>query len=336
MESYDVAIDDLYRFALPRFSSPRTCISARRARRSWPARWRNRSPRREAARPGDEMSRKLRGTRRELREEDGSIIGAFGDRRRFLRLLAATAAPLAIPRRARAQAPLGPPPRTYTFKTAGGCAIEADVLSAGDSAGRPVVLRFHGGGLINGSRRGIPPHWRPCAGGRLRRRVGTTTGSPPRPSCRRSSRTSRTPTGGSAGPRGRAVRRRPRPDRRHRRSAGGYLTLMSGSCVEPAPRALSYYGYGDITAPWYSRPEPFYVKQPAVPKDEAYAAARRARRWPPRRPRPARPAADSTSTAASTASGPGKSPATTPTPRTPGSTPLPAPQRVEGATPPPS
>jgi dipeptidyl aminopeptidase/acylaminoacyl peptidase len=47
---------------------------------------------------------------------------------------------------------------------------------------------------------------------------------------------------------------------------------MSGFCFQPRPRALvSFYGYGDITAPWYSRPEPFYVKQPAVPRDEAYA-----------------------------------------------------------------
>ena len=55
-------------------------------------------------------------------------------------------------------------------------------------------------------------------------------------------------------------------------SAGGYLTLMSGFRFDPRPRALvSFYGYGDITAEWYSRPEPFYVKQPAVPRDEAYA-----------------------------------------------------------------
>jgi acetyl esterase/lipase len=55
-------------------------------------------------------------------------------------------------------------------------------------------------------------------------------------------------------------------------SAGGYLTLMSGFCFDPPPRALvSFWGYGDITAPWYSRPEPFYVQQPAVPREEAYA-----------------------------------------------------------------
>ena len=56
-------------------------------------------------------------------------------------------------------------------------------------------------------------------------------------------------------------------------SAGGYLTLMTGFCVGPRPKALvSFYGYGDIAGPWYSRPDPFYCQQPPVPKDEAYAA----------------------------------------------------------------
>jgi acetyl esterase/lipase len=43
-------------------------------------------------------------------------------------------------------------------------------------------------------------------------------------------------------------------------SAGGYLTLMTGFCVEPRPKALvPLYGYGDIAGPWYSRPDPFLV-----------------------------------------------------------------------------
>ena len=56
-------------------------------------------------------------------------------------------------------------------------------------------------------------------------------------------------------------------------SAGGYLTEMSGFCVNPRPRALvSYYGYGDITLPWYSRPDPFYLQQSPVSKEEALQA----------------------------------------------------------------
>jgi acetyl esterase/lipase len=58
-------------------------------------------------------------------------------------------------------------------------------------------------------------------------------------------------------------------------SAGGYLTLMTGFCVSPRPKALvSFYGYGDIAGKWYSRPDPFYSKEPAVSKDEAYQGVR--------------------------------------------------------------
>jgi acetyl esterase/lipase len=56
-------------------------------------------------------------------------------------------------------------------------------------------------------------------------------------------------------------------------SAGGYLTLAAGYFVEPRPRALvAFWGYGDIAGAWYSRPDPFYSKMPAVPREEAYRA----------------------------------------------------------------
>jgi len=59
-------------------------------------------------------------------------------------------------------------------------------------------------------------------------------------------------------------------------SAGGYLTLMMGFRVKPRPKALvSYWGYGDITSAWYSRPDPFYRKQPEVSREEAYASVGR-------------------------------------------------------------
>ncbi len=35
---------------------------------------------------------------------------------------------------------------------------------------------------------------------------------------------------------------------------------------------MSYYGYGDITTPWYSKPDEFYRRQPLVPREEAYGA----------------------------------------------------------------
>jgi len=56
-------------------------------------------------------------------------------------------------------------------------------------------------------------------------------------------------------------------------SAGGYLALMTGFCVNPRPKALvSFYGYGDISGKWYGQPDAFYNQQPAVSRDEAYRA----------------------------------------------------------------
>ena len=56
-------------------------------------------------------------------------------------------------------------------------------------------------------------------------------------------------------------------------SAGGYLTLMAGFRAQPTPKALvSFYGYGDISGPWYSEPDSFYNLQPAIEKDIAYKA----------------------------------------------------------------
>jgi dipeptidyl aminopeptidase/acylaminoacyl peptidase len=54
-------------------------------------------------------------------------------------------------------------------------------------------------------------------------------------------------------------------------SAGGYLTMMTGICVEPRPTALvAYWGYGDIDGPWYIEPSAHYRQQPLVSKEEAY------------------------------------------------------------------
>jgi acetyl esterase/lipase len=56
-------------------------------------------------------------------------------------------------------------------------------------------------------------------------------------------------------------------------SAGGYLTMMTGICVEPRPKALvTYWGYGDVDGPWYVTPSAHYRQQPLVSKEDAYRA----------------------------------------------------------------
>lgn len=54
-------------------------------------------------------------------------------------------------------------------------------------------------------------------------------------------------------------------------SAGGYLALLAGSTFRPPPAAVvSFYGYGDITGPWYTAPDPFYTRtNEAVTEDRA-------------------------------------------------------------------
>lgn len=53
-------------------------------------------------------------------------------------------------------------------------------------------------------------------------------------------------------------------------SAGGYLSLMAGCVFSPPPAAVvSFYGYGDIVADWYTRPDPFYCRMPAVSEAQA-------------------------------------------------------------------
>jgi len=167
--------------------------------------------------------------------------------------------------------------RTYVYKRAGQCEIKADVYGADDRVGKPAVIWIHGGALILGDRKGtarllqglllksgfvvvsidyrLAPEtklpgiledvrdawqWVRKKGPQLfhidARRIGVAGGS-----------------------------------------AGGYLTLMAGFCLTPRPRALaSFWGYGDIAGPWYSRPDPFYSKQPAVSREEAYGAVGRA------------------------------------------------------------
>ncbi len=52
-------------------------------------------------------------------------------------------------------------------------------------------------------------------------------------------------------------------------SAGGYLTLMSGT-FDSKPKALvSFYGYGDLIGSWYAKPSPFYLKQRHIGREEA-------------------------------------------------------------------
>lgn len=162
---------------------------------------------------------------------------------------------------------------TYTYKTVDQCAIKADVYAPPGDQARPVVLHIHGGALIVGSREGIDRKLLDLlldAGYvvvSIDYRLAPETKLPAiledvEDACK-------------------WVREKgPKlfhadPDRLGVMggSAGGYLTLSTGFRVEPKPKALvAFWGYGDVVGDWYSKPDPFYVKQPAVPREEAYQA----------------------------------------------------------------
>lgn len=188
------------------------------------------------------------------------------NKREFLKAAAAMAVSAALPRCAYGESQTVP--KTYVYKTAGGCEIQADVYGADPNLSKPAILWIHGGALITGSR-AAPPEWLDPEGRyvvvSIDYRLAPETKLPAiiedlqdayrwlheqGPGLFRIDRDRIAVAG---------------------QSAGGYLTLMTGFAVSPRPRVLlALSGYGDITSPWYSRPSPFYLQQPAITKERAY------------------------------------------------------------------
>ena len=163
-------------------------------------------------------------------------------------------------------------PTTRVYKTAGKCQIKADVHQTAPGYRKPAVMWIHGGALIMGSRKGLDGRFHAELATGIRGRVDRL---PPAPETKLPGIIEDVQDAWrwlrQEGPKQFGID----PDRIATAggSAGGYLTLMTGFCLEPRPRALvSYFGYGDITTPWYSNPDAFYRRQPLVSKEEAYRA----------------------------------------------------------------
>ena len=162
---------------------------------------------------------------------------------------------------------------TLTIKVVDGCEIRADVYRPKDDAVRPVIIWLHGGALIFGSRSKLDSRQRD-----LYLRAGFAVAAvdyrlAPETKLDGIAADLRDSLDWARGAGARRFGFDPERLAVVGHSAGGYLTLLSGCLGRPTPRALvSFYGYGDIVGRWYSEPDPFYCRQPAVPEAEARAA----------------------------------------------------------------
>jgi acetyl esterase/lipase len=177
---------------------------------------------------------------------------------------------LADPRSARGDEPAFSK-KTYPYKTVGETKIHADIYRAEDDKTRPVLVWIHGGALIMGSREGPPRQLVELCRSQgyvlvsLDYRLAPEVKLPAiaediedafrwlreqGPKLFHADAQKLVVAGGSA---------------------GGYLTLLIGTRVQPRPRALvAYWGYGDVDGDWYTKPSEHYRKQPLVNREEAY------------------------------------------------------------------
>jgi acetyl esterase/lipase len=160
-------------------------------------------------------------------------------------------------------------PETIVYKTVGPTKIEADVYRSTGNDARPTIVWIHGGALIMGGRQGVPGNILKLA--RERNYVVISLDYRLAPEVRLPAIIEDIQDAfrwihAQAAP----LHVDPSRILVSGGSAGGYLTMMTGICVEPRPRALvAYYGYGDIDGPWYIEPSAHYRQQPLVTREDA-------------------------------------------------------------------
>jgi acetyl esterase/lipase len=163
--------------------------------------------------------------------------------------------------------------QTYTYKTVGDCPIRTDVYNPSSVARRPVAVWIHGGALIMGDRRGIDTGLRDelIRAGYVVVSIDYRLAPETKLSAILDDLKDAFAWIRSEGPN--LFGARTERIAVLGGSAGGYLTLCSGFLIVPRPAALvSFWGYGDIAGPWYSRPDAFYRRQALVPEADARAS----------------------------------------------------------------
>jgi acetyl esterase/lipase len=160
---------------------------------------------------------------------------------------------------------------TCEYKRVRGCSVKADVFLP-TSPRPPVLLYIHGGALISGSRKYLARYQRS-----LYQKAGFAVVSIDyrlAPETRLASilEDVQDAVRWVKDEGARAFNFDPERWAMVGSSAGGYLSLMSGT-FSLKPRAIvSFYGYGDILGDWYCQPSPTYCQQyPPISREEAYA-----------------------------------------------------------------
>jgi acetyl esterase/lipase len=164
-----------------------------------------------------------------------------------------------------------PVKETYTYKKVGDIAIQADVYRYKDDQSRPVLVWIHGGALINGSRTAVPRNLLD-----LSRKEGYILVSLDyrlAPEVKLPAIIEDVDDAfrwlHKEGPR--LIHADTKKVVVAGGSAGGYLTMLAGTRVQPRPQALvAYWGYGDVDGPWYTHPSEHYRKAvPLIDREEA-------------------------------------------------------------------
>jgi acetyl esterase/lipase len=167
-----------------------------------------------------------------------------------------------------AEAPAGP--QTVVYKTVGDTKIEADVYGADDKV-RPAVVWIHGGALINGNRKGPPAQILDLCGKEGFVLVSIDYRLGPEVKLPEIAADVRDALGWLRSEGKKQFHVDPERIAVTGGSAGGYLTLLSGTWAAVRPRALvAYWGYGDVDGDWYTKPSEHYRKvSPLVDREEA-------------------------------------------------------------------